>query len=696
MSGQGFAIRCPNCRRWSKFSDSPADVAVRSVAKFNTLVQEFETDAPKRLGKNFRGRVFFCQSPPLLCPAPFEAVIYDGGNPGLEELRVRNSWSLTRHFKLFRDDQQTRWDDPQTGQYCGILFNTRPVKRLRYIALDSLMDRELVSRLIAGICVEIDSPLTIFSAHVFELEDRGRNPEVYWMPIEGYSQEHRLVPPRFSRFCNTCRGFSVSKLSKDFEESGYSPENCPKGYGADGLCVGREPACTREPKDWDHCPAFLEVRKDKCPCYNSDLALTARVGKAVRERTDLTEGIRHQCHAGFHEVAFPIIVHDQLVAVAMTGQVFFRPEQIRAARDFIRSKQVSEISVEWETQKGEEEALEEVRQILIGTELDRRQSGHHTVFLVDESQLKQKVNRLLPNLERLQKSAESHYRDFRARSEFAFRQELLGFMANHKADENFFGEHVRYLLQRMQSFWAFKASYLLSYSCDSRRISLVASSVLGHAKAFGLPGLCEKELNFPRKDFHSCPYLHFRGAEPHSVSAPLNNATKVIESIVDKMNENRLKIGRGDCEFFVVLPTVRGIYTFLFAARDPTEVSGLECLSPGNISNLTQDIVFETCSEVVGEFHNLPVFGRVDMQTQVRRLEKLRKEIAGRVATVGLQLESEIEDIPEDELDKKTIHKIVSDAISDIASASEDSVGQRITEIRPAPRKSRVEPVPRQ
>jgi ligand-binding sensor protein len=490
----------------------------------------------------------------------------------------------------------------------------------------------------------------------------------------------------------------MSELSQDFEQKCYGVENCPKSYGTDGLCMGRDPACARKPKDWDHCPAFLEVRKDRCPCYNSDLALTVRVQEAVREavrRGEVPgERVRHECHAGFCEVAFPIIVHDQLVGVAMTGQVFSRPDQIKPAHEFVRSKRVNGVSVAWETQKGKEELLEEVRQILIGTELDRRRTGEHTAFLVNEAQLKEKVDCLLPNLERFQKSAEAHYRDFRIRSECAFRQELLGFVANHKADENFFEEHIKYVLQRMQSFWAFKASYLLHYSFDQKMISLVASSVLGKAVAFGLPGRYGQELSIPLTDFHPCPYLHSRDATPHSVSAPLNNATRVIESIIDKSNGTELKVTHSNCEFFVVLPTVRGVYTFVLVARDPAEVSGLECLSPGSVSDLTQDLVFETCGEIVGEFQNLSVFNWADMEAQVRRLEKLKEEVAANVQNVGVQVDAEIEEtLGREHITNSKIREIVSEAVAKIVDASTRSVAQRIVEIGPRPRKPQTKSV---
>ena len=63
------------------------------------------------------------------------------------------------------------------GKYCCLIFNSLPVLRPRYIELESLMDRELVSRLIAGMCVEIDAPLTFFALNTIFVKCPEATPE---------------------------------------------------------------------------------------------------------------------------------------------------------------------------------------------------------------------------------------------------------------------------------------------------------------------------------------------------------------------------------------------------------------------------------------------------------------------------------------------------------------------------------------
>lgn len=649
MANGNFAIRCPICHECSEYKDIPEEIAVSSVDEFTSIMQQFQRGERNK-------KLLRCKSPRLFCPAPFEAIVYKSGSQEFEELKIPNSWSLTRRFRLpkNKDEPSVRWDSEMEGKYCCILFHTQSVQRLRYIELESLMNRELVSRLISGICVEIDTPLTFFAGNVFEPEDRSVEPKVYWVPIEGYSQdEKKLVPPRYNLFCKTCRDISMRKLVVEFnkeKENKYNIKNCHLSFVKNEKCGGKEAVCMREQIEWDHCPAFVQEREDKCPCYNSDLALITLVEKFWREKKIPEYGIQDKCHAGFHEVAFPIEVHGHLVGVAITGQMFFKPDEIKQARDFINSRPGTFSKREWPTQIGEEDTLNNARQRLIGTELDKTEEKQKTVFLIDEEKLEQKIKCLLPNLDRFKKSAESHYRDFRVRSEFAFRQELLGFIENQRTQEDFFKNEIPYVLKRMQEFWAFNGVYLLNYSFDTMKVSTIAMSILGRAEAFGFTGKNGLNLKIGWQEFHPYPYLHFRGSEPHSVSSTFNQAIPLIEQIVDRNNKGSdLKIKNQDCEFLVVVPTYRGVYTFLFAVRDQYEVSSLESLNPGNISNLCQDAIFETCSEIVGEFHNVREFAERDKQIRIKYLEKLLKNISDEVdnTAVALELETDSQKIRE-------------------------------------------------
>ncbi|MEN6577308.1 MAG: PocR ligand-binding domain-containing protein [Phycisphaerales bacterium] len=655
MPDRGFAIRCPSCRGWSIFDDGLLEeAAISSADEFNSLMKEFERAKPdERRDNPFRGKLFFCKKPHVFCPAPFEAVVHKGVNEELKNLPVPESWSFTRHFNLFKADTKIRWNMEESKvQYCGILFNTQPVQRLRYGELETLMNRELVSRLIAGICVEIDSPLTIFAAKVYPPAEEEGKEEVYWMPIEGYSQEKRLVPPRYSLFCETCRGFSMQKLSAEFNSAGIGPDKCPSKFGQGLTCLSQKAPCLRKPEpDWDHCPVFLKARSDNCPCYNSDLALIEEVGSLWEQKCAPENGVRHTCHAGFHEVAFPLVVHGHLVGVAITGQLFLDSKQIKRAEDFIKSKKVGDIcGCEWSTQVGKDEDLEEARDILIGLERknkrDGAKTGAKTVFLVDGSQLKQKIDCLRPNLDRFEKSAESQYTDLRTRSEAAFRRELLGFIENHRTETDFFKGPIKEVVKRMQEFWSFKCVYLLFCPPKTEQFDpvVIARSILGNAEGFGVPTSTGGQAQVKEQELHAYPHLRPWGGGPSSVSPSLNKIMAKIEDFVNKCNAESLKIQKKDCGFVVVVPTIRGVYTFVLAVRDRRKIACLKSLFPEqSISDLCQDMIFETCNEIVGEFHTVKEFAERETEVQIRCLENMKKAITGEIDTVAVKLSTDLE-----------------------------------------------------
>lgn len=648
MAKEGFAIRCPHCQRWSYWNEHPREKVLDSVEELNQILKDLNNaDLPSKQKDFSHPKLLRCKSSPFYCPASFEAFVCRGDEDPHKYSNIVESWSFKRHFRLYKADTHNRWDNANEDKYCGILFNTQQISRRRYIELESLMDRELVSRLIAGMCVEIDLPLTFFAANIFELDGENRNAQRYWMPIEGYSQKQKLVPPRFSLFCETCRNISMKKLIEEFEGKNYNVNNCPIEFSSNnGKCMGKKAACVQEPKDWNHCPAFVEERKDKCPCYNSDVTLIDAVEDEWRNGTVPKEGVWRRCHAGFYDVAFPIEVHGHLVGIAMTGQLFFEPNEIKHADDFIKSKKVGEVEHRpWYTLTGKAEELEKARQILVGFELHNRDKGK-SIFLVDKTQAKQKIERLLPpNLERFEKSAESHYRDFRAKSEFSFRQELLGFIENHKMESDFFNKYVSNVLKRMQEFWAFKGAYLLHYSYGSKKVSTIATSILGKTDAFGFPGREGTKLEIEQKEMHSCPYLHLKGKEP-PFGSRLRKFTPVIEKIVDSFE---LKILNESFEFMVVVPTYQEVYVFVFAVRDKGVVESLEPLEPDNVSALCQDAIFETCNEVIHKFQDVQeLSGRRDL-VRVKHLQELKSKIQEDINKISVSKDVFIEELLHDD-----------------------------------------------
>lgn len=655
MADTGFAIHCPHCQRWSYWSEHPREKVLDSVEELDQILKDLKNASLQGKKNDFYPpKLLRCKSPPGFCPASFEAFVCRGDEDPHKYSSIVESWSPKRHFRLYKADTHNLWDQANEDKYCGILFNTQQISRQRYIELKSLMDRELISRLIAGMCLEIDLPLTFFAANIFELNDENRSTKRYWMPIEGYSQKKKLVPPRFNLFCETCRNLSIKKLVEEFEDEGYGVNNCPAKpikFGKDGKCMGKEAACIQEPKDWNHCPAFMEERKDRCPCYNSDLTLIGTVEDKWRNGEVSKEGISHICHAGFREVAFPIEVHGHLVGVAMTGQLFSDPNEIKHATDFINSKKVSGVEdLTWDALVGKEKDLEEARQILVGLELKKRKDGK-SIFLVDKTWAKQKIERLLPNLERFEKAAESHYTDFRAKSESAFRQEILAYIRRFKKASNFFKKKpVLNVLKRMREFWAFKAVGFLCYLTKTKGLSVISYGCETEdsieEKGFGFPGEKVGSINFAPKQEYPLGWFY----DPNVPKTPQNPwITQFLPLFEDARNNPSISLPKEGCYFLVVVPFGDEIYVFVLIARDIARVSCLEGRKPGNVSELCQEFMLGTCIEVIHEFADVRALNEQRVQAWVKDLQELGRDIQEEITNeVSVSVDSLLEEVLED------------------------------------------------
>ncbi|MBN1804930.1 MAG: PocR ligand-binding domain-containing protein [Sedimentisphaerales bacterium] len=652
MTTEGFAIHCPHCQRWSFWNEHPREKVLDSPDELKQIINEQKNASLIGKQKEFyHPKLLRCQSPTGYCPASFEAFVYRGDEDPQKYLSKVESWSVKRHFQLRKKDKQNLWIREDKGKYGGILFNTRQVSRQRYIELESLMDRELVSRLIAGMCLEIDLPLTFFSANIFELNDGRRSVQKCWMPIEGYSQKRKLVPPRFNLFCETCRNISVKKLFEEFESEEYGVNNCRRGYGRDGKCLSREAACEQEPKDWNHCPDFMEERKEKCPCYNSDVTLIEAVENKWREGNVPDEGVWFRCHAGFLEIAFPIEVHGYLVGIAMTGQLFFDPSEIRKADEFINSKKVGQVEHRpWEVLEGKTKELDEARQILVGFELKNRKDDKE-IFLVNKVKAKQKIELLLPNLERFKKIAESHYKDFRARSENAFCMEILEYIRGHKEESNFFGNGpILNVLRRMREFWAFKAVGFLCYSSETNNVCVISYSYETEdkieEKGFNFPGEKIGQINFMSRQEHPLCWLYDPRAPKKSKNPLIWQFLQILE---DVKSNPVIGLPEKGCHFLVFLPFGDEIYIFTLISRDIRNVSCLESREPEGVSELCQEFILRTCTEVIHEFTNLMAITERRERFWIEHFKDLQNKIQKGIKNLSVQRDITMEVLLQDD-----------------------------------------------
>lgn len=584
-----FAIRCPHCQKWLVQDEKhPKEVAISSKAELEHILKLLERAISRREGDTFfHEKLFRCESPPWICPTSFEAFVCRNRKDTLEFFKVTKAYSFKRAFRLYkRKDCEDRWEE-----YHVILLCTQPIQRLPNIELESLMNRELLSRLIAGISIEIYSPLTIFTANIFE--PKGKDPEELWMPVEGYPGEKQLVPPHYNKFCECCRNIVMTKLIKEFEDRKISANKCPISFGKNGKCAGKEAACIHKPeKDWNHCPAFIKERKQRCPCYSSDHNLIEKVKNKWPEG-ESTERKLSRCYAGFTEIAFPIEVHGHLVGIAMTGQMFFNKEEIADVNDFLSGKSANKAK-SWDLLQGSEKKLEEAKQNLI--EENQGKEGEPR-FMVTKDELDNRIELSEKNIERIQDMAESRYHDFRGRSEFAFRQEVLWFIENQKREMEFFNSHILRLLERMREFWAFEAVYLVEYSLETKDISVVSfDNIYRKGKSFGTPGKKLGSIEIECLPIHPSPYLH-------RMDQPFTGEEAILEELVpifeQARNDPELEIPIGEYYFFALIPFLEKVYAFIFTVRDDRATCNLKHRVTGGVSKLCQDVILETCTQVI-------------------------------------------------------------------------------------------------
>lgn len=599
---KGFAIRCPHCQKWNVWKKQPKEF-VADEAKFDEILKGLGRASEEGHPWDYSDdKLLRCTRPRWSCPTSFEAVIFKSREEAKKCLaKIPDAWPLKRDFRLYKADCKRRW----LRKYYAILFCTPPFARAKSIRLEELMDRELLSRLIVGISVEMNLPVTIYAANVFKNPERG--PETYWMPIDAYSMGEQIVPPRFNEFCRTCRKLVIEKLKQEFKDGKVSVSKCPIRFGKNKKCAGREPACMQEPKDWNHCPAFIIERKKRDPCYQCDVKLIKKIQRRWRKGETMKNGLSHKCWAGFKDMAFPIIVHEHLLGVAGTGQVFYDEAQIRDVGVLVKK---------WKIFEGCENSLRRAKRQLFNEEKRYAIRDEATFLLFDRRQLNRIKKILRLKVDSITDMANARYCDIRRRSENMFREEILSYIQSKRTESTFFGDPLLQILKRMREFWAFKAVYLASYSYKSREVSVIGmSSMLKKEKSFGLPGKRIGRKKVLYRQTHPIDFVYRRRRSSRE-SDPLMET--LINVFTRAMAIPAFSIPKGKLYFFVVVPFMvwEEVYFFVFSARDVSQVSELESQMHGNISQLCQEIMLRVCTEVVYEFADVRAF--VEQREQAR------------------------------------------------------------------------------
>jgi len=629
---KGFAIRCPRCESFNIWNDHPGDIALNSEEELLQIIKEFNAARKRGKGDSYQNRKLLrCKRPRWACPTSFEAFICSSEEEINRFSEAVEAWFLKRDFRLAKADGKSWWDDKAEGKYYGILFNTQPVERQRDIQLEWLMNRELLSRLIVGISVEIKLPVTIYGTNVFKKEKRkSKFKDVeYWMPIDAYPMGERLVPPRFNVFCKTCRDIVIGSLVKEFKDKNYGVDNCPLKFSKDGKCQGRKAACMQEPKDWNHCPYFIEERKKRDPCYKCDINLIEEKVRKKWKDGDLMEMencVYHECWAGFRDIAFPIIVHEHLVGVLGTGQVFFDPEQIFEVDDIVK---------EGDILHAYKSALKNARGKLIYDEQEFKKDERST-FYITENQLNQITSLLHSNVERITMMANARYRDIRERSESAFRQEMLTFIEKNKMEKNFFNQHVNDVLERMRVFWAFQGVYLVEYVRKTNNIYVIAFNTSCDGKCFGIREKLVGRTHVRYNQMH--PYLHL-----HKIGEKLPRDNPFLEDLwpifENASRDSELNIPAGDYYLAALIPFQDEVYGLVFTVRDKEAVSSLKHRVEGSVSKVCQESVLATCTDVIHEFGDVREFVEAQQRAWKEFWALATHRIGNEISGVGTLLD---------------------------------------------------------
>jgi len=162
MGNIGFAIQCPHCGRWSVWPNvDPESMAIKSIEEVRNILKDLTVGTDDRLGAMLsHPKLLHCTQSRSRCPTSFQAFVCRSEKTAYEILSLVPHWAFKRDFRLYRADCRSRWGN----NYYGVMFATQPVQRIRNIELESLIDSNLLSRMILGIGVELQAPLTVYAA----------------------------------------------------------------------------------------------------------------------------------------------------------------------------------------------------------------------------------------------------------------------------------------------------------------------------------------------------------------------------------------------------------------------------------------------------------------------------------------------------------------------------------------------------
>ncbi|AQQ71418.1 Sensor protein ZraS [Limihaloglobus sulfuriphilus] len=571
---------------------NPDEIAIRSEDEFRAILDGL-TSTPDTFEHE---KLFRCKRKQWECPARFEAFVFPNEKDALNQIDIPKSWSMKRDFRLYKHSHRDndRWPD-----FVCALFCAQNVIRQKDIKLSHFVNTEFLVNACEGIGTEIGAPYTVYIAGASKLDTMCN-----WFPVDVKSSTFS-VPRGYRKFCSTCRQAVYSKILELFIHDNPNLISCQKCDIND--CSAKINNIVDTNINWTVCPEILEYRKQYDPCFISDAELLAKV-ETKWNKSKERDVVEHECYAGFTEYAKPIIVHDHLIATAVTGQRLSKLSDLRP---------INELIEKYPFLSSAKSELENIRNSILS---DQKTSGNNESSL--NCELFEQKSAMIERI------AKSQYNNIRRLSESSFKQELLGRINADRNNPEFFSTTVPDILDRMREFWAFESAYLLEWSAESEEVLVTAMSHNENKQIIDSPGISLGALDtasIEQLQQHPVPYLLFCSEEEdlHDLlkkqvdaaktsdnSFLKNPFMKVLTGLFFKaISDQRLKIPRGACYYFTAVPLANKLhYIFVFAVRDKKLVSAVRPQADGGISQMCQDIILQTCVDIVHGFSDVREF----------------------------------------------------------------------------------------
>lgn len=449
-------IECPWCR-----VETPHDVDTRHIVSSDLLQKQTDQEGYLLKVENAPW-AFKCQNP--ACWAPCEGILCDNKQTAEQVRRLVShaAWSSPRCVAA-RMSEATFY-----SLVTGVVYNRLPLNRWREIRLSELVRPDVIAKFLAFFSRDFKTPVTLFEAWATRgtLSKPGK---VFWLPVQPAGAKRVGVAREARTVCETCRNVFESKAIGIFYQE--RTENRPCLYKSE--CPNQEkcPVGRDDEEEESHvlsgCLRFLEILEENSPCYSSDLDIIQ--GTVERfQNGDLTENVpvKLPCWLGYEEWVYPVVVHEHLIGVVITGQ-FDTDKSPTSIEDFLHR----------ETCWRERHSPPMSQQIV----LDQDKARNSLLTTLSKGKPKGQLNSdaqkaLEKDIEQLAEIATERYLQKHHLTENAFRQYLTGTAARFLFKGDDLGVFLPEVLTRMRVFWAFQDAALCVMADSEAHLRLIAVS----------------------------------------------------------------------------------------------------------------------------------------------------------------------------------------------------------------------------